>query len=556
MDGYFFKQIHFAILWLSILLCIGSCSHKKQGKYFNTDRIPAKPLPVYDKVKEKLPEPLYEENSRFVDCYWKAWEIAFNNFHKPTIENGFVSNYIDAAFTHANDIFFWDTGFMTMFCNYAHPYVPGIQSMDNFYVKQHPDGEICRQISRETGDDYVEWVNKEDKNLFSRWGPLFRGGITWDVEYVRRERPTPKPVLTLDALNHPIAAWVELESYRITGDKERLFRVWEPLVQYYKALQKYIRQGNGLYITDWASMDNSPRNEFLENGGCGIDISAEMVLYGNCMSVIGDIIGEPDMADNFRKEAGELKGLINQHMWSEKDGFYFDLTIDGEKIPVKTIAAFWTLLAEVAGPSRAEYLFNELRNPVTFNRTHRVPTLAASEIGYDPLGSYWRGAVWAPTVTMVIRGLEKYNKMDLAYEIAMNHLRNVVEVYEQTGTIWENYAPDSVRQGNQALDEFVGWSGIGPIMFLLEYGIGIKANAESKNIQWNIRSPMKVGVRNFWFADITTTLICMGVNDEGKRKINIESDGDYELTVIYKGQKTEKEIRKGIPYEFRIEEKP
>ncbi len=58
-----------------------------------------------------------------------------------------------------------------------------------------------------------------------------------DVEYVGRVVPKPNPILTLDALDHPILAWAELESYRITGDKERLRMVFEPLKQYYLALQ-------------------------------------------------------------------------------------------------------------------------------------------------------------------------------------------------------------------------------------------------------------------------------------------------------------------------------
>ena len=48
-------------------------------------------------------------------------------------------------------------------------------------------------------------------------------------------------MLTLDALNHPILAWAELESFRIHGDRVRLAAVYEPLVRYYRALQKYIR---------------------------------------------------------------------------------------------------------------------------------------------------------------------------------------------------------------------------------------------------------------------------------------------------------------------------
>jgi glycogen debranching enzyme len=52
----------------------------------------------------------------------------------------------------------------------------------------------------------------------------------------------------------------------------------------------------------------------------------------------------------------------------------------------------------------------ELSNPQTFKRLHRVPTLAADQNGYDPAGGYWCGAVWAPTSTMVIRGLEQYGQ--------------------------------------------------------------------------------------------------------------------------------------------------
>ena len=48
-----------------------------------------------------------------------------------------------------------------------------------------------------------------------------------------------------------------------TGDVERLQLVWEPLYQYYKAFRHHVRHENGLYVTDWASMDNSPRNKYL-----------------------------------------------------------------------------------------------------------------------------------------------------------------------------------------------------------------------------------------------------------------------------------------------------
>ncbi|RLT20047.1 MAG: hypothetical protein DWI29_04470 [Planctomycetota bacterium] len=150
--------------------------------------------------------------------YWKTWELAFRNFHEPQPGSGFVSQFIDAAFNE--NIFLWDSCFLTMFCNYAHPLVPEIETLDNFYAKQHGDGEICREINRATGKDYAQWVNHKAKDLHSL--DPFNWGSRFDVKYVGRDVPKPAPQLTLDALNHPIFAWAELESVHITGDRSRL----------------------------------------------------------------------------------------------------------------------------------------------------------------------------------------------------------------------------------------------------------------------------------------------------------------------------------------------
>ena len=79
--------------------------------------------------------------------YWKTWELAFLNFREPEPQSGFVSQFINAGLDSVwVDLFQWDSCFMSMFCNYAHPLVPGIGSLDNFYAKQYEDGEICREI--------------------------------------------------------------------------------------------------------------------------------------------------------------------------------------------------------------------------------------------------------------------------------------------------------------------------------------------------------------------------------------------------------------------------
>jgi hypothetical protein len=137
---------------LMLLLCIAAAAplgaspaptDDARGKYFAKTSYTPKPLPAFKDTKGLLPAPIYDEKPLWVETYWKAWELAFRHFYEPPTASGFVSQFIDAAFNP--NIFLWDTCFMSMFCKYAHPLVPGVGSLDNFYARQHEDGEIgCR----------------------------------------------------------------------------------------------------------------------------------------------------------------------------------------------------------------------------------------------------------------------------------------------------------------------------------------------------------------------------------------------------------------------------
>ncbi len=170
------------------------------------DRRPA--IPRFSNFKEQLPSPIFDERPSWVELYGKAWELAFRNFHAPAPGSALVSPFIDAAFNE--NIFQWDTCFMTMFCDTAFPLVPGISSLDNFYARQHEDGEICREIRRDTGIDFVEWQNREDRALFSRWGFNLEGRKgPFPVSYEGREVPR--------AQSPPHPGWTEPPALRVVG---------------------------------------------------------------------------------------------------------------------------------------------------------------------------------------------------------------------------------------------------------------------------------------------------------------------------------------------------
>jgi hypothetical protein len=542
-----FGNVYLLIIVFLITKNLFAQNSEPQGMYFSKKVYQPHHLPKFEQTMNLLPSPIFDEKPLWIETYWSAWEMAFKNFHAPTDGSGFISQYLDEVFNI--NIFLWDTAFMTMFLNTAHPLVPGISSLDNFYSKQYSTGEICREINESSGTDFEPWRNIENSPLFSRWGfDEYFNQYRADVVYKGKETPTPNPKLTLDALNHPIAAWAEMESYKWTGDKIRLEFVRLPLVKYYEALKKYIRQGNGLYITDWASMDNSPRNICLAKGGTGIDISSEMVLFARNLSELSSILGYGDDANKFNTEADSLASIINAKMWNDDKKFYFDLTIEEEFCPIKTIAAFWTLLSKTATPERAELLVEQLKNPNTFGRLHPVPSLAADEKEYFPNGGYWSGAVWAMTNTMVVKGLDACGYDELAKEIAIKHLDATAKVFKKTGTFWENYAADTIKEGTNTngaavVKDIVGWGALAPVLYFIEYGIGLKPNALKNELVWKINSNKRSGCEKFRFNGHLIDLVAEPTANT--IKITVQSDGEFFLRVIHDGEEKSYQIVRG-----------
>ena len=506
----------------------------------------------YDEVRDKLPQPVLPGRPAWLGCYDYALKIAFSNAKLPEPGSGFISAFVDAAFNQ--DIFLWDTVFITMFADFARPFLPGIEALDNFYIKQLPDGEIPREMVRKTGEDFPFWVNREGLPLHSYFHNHY--GLrklstqtppkVEEMYFPDLGRPQEEAAwYTLDNLNHPLLAWGELTSYSLTGNAERLTEVFHPLLKQYEAMRTLLRHTNGLYAGDWAVMDNSPRNKYL---GCCLDTSCEMVFFAAQLIEMMDILeakGLMKADEKLRLELDDhrvsLTETINDLLWDEKTGFYFDLKPDGSRAPVKTIAAYWALAAGVADREQAENLVRWLEEPSAFKRIHRIPVCAASEEGYDPRGGYWRGSVWAPTNTMVLYGLEKYGFNALAREIALNHLDIVAQVWEDTGTIWENYPPDSVSSADADKKDFVGWSGMGPIRYLLRYALGLVPDAPHNTLRWNLDMDLlregELGCRHFRFGDTETDLLARLLDNE--IHVSVASNTGYTLEIAF-GEKLER----------------
>lgn len=489
------KPMHFSV----------PCSYVEKNPFLQM-KAEKTELPDFEKVRELLPKPIWDGRSDVIDCYYKTWELAFGNLRMANPEAGYVANYIDTAF--GGDFFMWDSSFIVMFGRYADRVFHAQKMLDNFYSHQHSDGFICRQLMSDVRGD-----------RFERDDPVSTG-------------PNILP-------------WSEWEYFQLTGDVERLKQIFYPLLGYHKWLQLNRTWKDGSY---WSSgwgcgMDNQPRLQkgYNECGSHGhmswFDACAQMLLSGKILIEIGKLIHCEEDTEWLLEETAHLERFINEKMWCEEDAFYYDLWKGDVQNHVKSIGAYWALLADLVPEGKMERFVAHLENPAEFKRPHRIPSLSADHPDYKENGDYWKGGVWAPTNYMVLKGLERTGYQELAYEIARNHLENVAHVYKNTGTLWENYMPECAAPGEPARPDFVGWTGLSSIAVLIEYVLGIRADAKGNRIIWDIHLTEKHGIRNYPYGGQLVSLECEArQSEEEEPKIQIQSEHPVQVEVRWNGK--------------------
>jgi hypothetical protein len=132
----------------------------------------------------------------------------------------------------------------------------------------------------------------------------------------------------------------------------------------------------------------------------------------------------------------------------------------------------------------------------------------------------------------VIKGLERYGYEDLAAEATERYLRAMLAVFEETGTVHENYAPESFRAGAPSKADFVGWSGCGPIQLLFENVMGLRPDGASNTLTWRLRRLDRHGVEGLKVGENLVSLLCVERHDtEEAARLRVECSRPLRLIV-------------------------
>lgn len=463
---------------------------------FRSRQAHPEPIKPFSEAKDMLPVPIMPEYPDWVELYWRGWEMAWSHLRRPARSSGLISGYLDATFN--DHIFMWDSAFMTQFGVYGRRAYPFIDSLNNFYTKQHDDGAICREINPADGED-----------LFSPFDP--------------------------DGTGPNVLAWAEWRYYRISGDESRLAAVFWPLLTYHRWMRANRSWQNGLYwATGYSSgMYNMPRiakSESHHQHWTWIDASMQAAISCSVLEHLANILDEPDLVTELTEEHAILKKQINRHMWNEETHFYHDIDAQGHFSPVKHIGAYWGLWDRNLVPKeRVDPFVRHLREQGVFKVAHRIPSISADSEGYLPeVGNYWHGGVWAPTNFMVLKGLRAVGQDRLAHMIAYNHLQNIAAVFEHTDTLWEFYAPVAEKAGEPAGPNYVGWTGLSSIAMLIEDVIGLAVDWPLRQVVWHrhLDTTGYYGVQNYPLGT-DGTLSLMG----DREQVVVTTDVPFTLTI-------------------------
>ncbi|MDR1900795.1 MAG: hypothetical protein LBQ88_00735 [Treponema sp.] len=423
---------------------------------------------------------------------------------KSAIEGKFFSHPGSPVVTQEDAIF---SSFFLVYSNriyQAHP------TLDLFYERQEPNGAIRSVYNIETGLPAVEQDNPEGLGL-----PLF--------------------------------SWAEFNLYHKSANKKRIKDVIVILNKYNEWIDMVFKKPNGLYSVPLSvtGMPNAPR----EGAVYPLDFNAMMAINALYMSALADILNDKEASFLYKRQYFSLKTRINNFMWDDESGFYYDIDNEEKRLPVKTIAGYWPLLAEIPNEDKAERIIGKLQDPQYFGTPHPFPSLARNEGAFDESGGGFRGSVFPHFTFMVIKGLEHYHHWDLARECAIRHLYFTLDSMSpdgnhHKGNLWEAYLPlkegPAVWPGKESFprSQYLTYDALSTICLTIENIVGLLISLPRKTVDWIIPNLEIMGVENL---SLKKNMITILSNKSGRGwEIHMESEKLYYFTIniINKKKKT------------------
>lgn len=265
----------------------------------------------------------------------------------------------------------------------------------------------------------------------------------------------------------------------------------ERFIACYKREYRHGETGLYRFLDDTAiGVDNDP-SIFYRPFGSTASVYLNCLMYKEllAMEYIFRALGDGKKADFYASEAAELRALVRDYLWDERNGMYYSADISlypvnpdewlhsGKPRHWKSLimridewSGFLAMWAGIATPEEAERMVREnMLNERTFWSNYGVRSLSKCEKMYkiwqsgNP--SCWIGPIWGNANYMCWKALLDYGYINEARDLAERTITMFGRGIEKYGDMHEYYDPDtgegvhniSFQSWNLLVNNMIAW---------------------------------------------------------------------------------------------------
>ena len=352
-----------------------------------------------------------------------------------------------------------------------HPYiVPGSSYSDQLWDWDSWLTDIAiRQIMSDNGEDHTAYLEYERGSVLNFLENALPDG---KVSFMLK---TIGPVLDewTDNLHKPcLAQHIRFILQNSDGGLEWIrscFPQLRAFIDYYMTHCRHKETGLYFWMDDGGiGVDNDPCTYYRPPKSSG-SIYLNCMMYQELLSTVEVLEQLGEEAEKYREEANHLRDAMHEHMWDERNGFYY--SVDFNLLPIipakekylhsgaprhydcliqriDVWTGFMTMWAGIATKEQAERMVREnLLREDLFWSPYGVRTLSPKEKMYRIVEtanpSNWHGPIWGIANYMCFEGLVKYGYYEEATELAERTIRMLGQDIEQNGAMHEFYDPET-----------------------------------------------------------------------------------------------------------------
>ncbi len=165
-----------------------------------------------------------------------------------------------------------------------------------------------------------------------------------------------------------------------------------------------------------------------------VDLNSLLYLYEMDLSRAWDVLGNQSKKEKFLVAAKNRVKVVNELMWDEKDGYYFDYDfVNKKQSQLITIAGVYPLNVGIATIEQADRVANLIQR-----RLQKKYGVVQSVRFVENFQWDWPNG-WAPLQLRTVEGLMRYGHNELAKRMVLKWLSVNIKVFKETNQLWEKY---------------------------------------------------------------------------------------------------------------------